>query len=311
MARTEARIHTSIWRDPDWRSLSVHAQWLYELLLSQPTVSFCGVLGLMPTRWAKMAKGMTAEVILDHLAELEGERYVVVDHDTEEVWIRSFVKWDGVLDQPGLTTAMMKDYGAIQSEPIRDGFLDGLGDGFLDGLAERFPKAFGGPKARAIPDGFADGFRVRMHARVASAQVPLSPTPAPTPSSSSIPCAEESHPNRKPAEPAVVEEEEDPDPIGKACLIVAERRFRSRQGEPITNKSGWLKRVAADVRETLNGTAAVMVAEGLSAEAIADRIDPPANSSSVPYPYESFDEPRKPKWVESIGPDGKLVVTEA
>ena len=305
MARTEARIHTSIWRDSDWRSLSVHAQWLYELLLSQPTVSFCGVLGLMPTRWAKMAKGMTLDDVLAHLGELEEARYVVIDHDTEEVWIRSFVKWDGVLEQPALITAMMKDFAAIQSEPIRDGFLDGLGDGFLDGLPERFPKWFGGGKERVIPDEFLEGSRVRDARAGASARIPPPPPLTPTPSSSPAPTPAACEPKTEPmtnGHARVEEEEEIQETAKDAAMVVAMRRLLVRDGPPITDTNAWLNTTAKRIYDEHGAALRAGACSGESPEDMADRIQP-----GPPKPLNPYAPVPNGEFVEVLDEEGRLV----
>lgn len=167
MARTYGRILVAIWGDDDWRSLSVDAQWLYELLLSQPSASYAGVLGLQIRRWSQLANGMTDRRVRTALGELRKHRYVVVDETTEELLIRTFVRHDGVLDQPNVVKSMVKAYPGILSPEIRATFLDEMhalatliANGEIDEpkswkhaaplLCEPFPKGYGPQVAKLI-----------------------------------------------------------------------------------------------------------------------------------------------------------------
>lgn len=56
-------------------------------------------------------------------AELQSERFVFYDEDTEEILIRSFTRHDGLLKQPKLTVSMVNAYGAISSNKVREVFI--------------------------------------------------------------------------------------------------------------------------------------------------------------------------------------------
>lgn len=130
MARTHARLLTAIWQDEHFRSLSVPAQHMYFLALSQPGLSLCGVVSFTPRRWALLSRGATPKKVQQAVDELVRERFVVVDSDTEELFVRSFVKHDGVLKQPNLVVAMWKQFHTILSDAIRKAFIEGLPEGF-------------------------------------------------------------------------------------------------------------------------------------------------------------------------------------
>lgn len=119
MARTESRIKVSIWTDADFRKLSGRAQRLYLLVVSQATVNLCGVLPLTTTKWAGTATDETAESVETALAELEAAKFVVVDRDEQEVWIRSFVRHDGVARSPRTLHTARGQVGTISSTRIR------------------------------------------------------------------------------------------------------------------------------------------------------------------------------------------------
>lgn len=120
MAREYARVQVSIWADLDFRALTPAAQHLYFMLLTSPTLNLAGIADWRPVRLAKMSDGWSAAGVRKSAAELEGARFIVVDEDTEEVLIRSFVRHDGVLKSPNITTSMVKDYAGCGSVKIME-----------------------------------------------------------------------------------------------------------------------------------------------------------------------------------------------
>src|SRR5690606_9062734 len=101
MARDHGRILCRIWSDKDFRALPRTAQALYMQLLSQKEINNAGVLPLMLSKWAKGCDEIeTSEDLVPDLAALIAARFIVVDSDTEEVLVRSFIRNDGVLKQP-------------------------------------------------------------------------------------------------------------------------------------------------------------------------------------------------------------------
>lgn len=94
MARSHAKILASIWADPDFVSLSAPAQRMYMLLLSQSKLTLVGVLDYVPQRWATLANGETRADVEAAVRELEDNGFVVIDPETVELCIRSFVRHD-------------------------------------------------------------------------------------------------------------------------------------------------------------------------------------------------------------------------
>ncbi len=128
MARTQARIHSSIWTDPDWKALGRGAKLTYVLLLSQPTLSLAGCLDYMPERWAKYDPATDEDEILEDVEELERAGFVVVDWDTYEVLIRTFPANDlarGALNT-NLVKGMWAAWAAILSPVLRRALLENL-----------------------------------------------------------------------------------------------------------------------------------------------------------------------------------------
>jgi len=122
MARTHARIYVKTWTDPDFRARTADAQRLYFLLLSQADVSHCGVLTYRPKRWALLASDTDVQAVQKALGELEEHSYVIVDRETDEVWIRSFIKHDGIVGSPNMVKAMWNAFNGVLSERIRQSF---------------------------------------------------------------------------------------------------------------------------------------------------------------------------------------------
>lgn len=119
--RKEARISTAVWRNPSFTALPLACQGLYWMLLSQPDVSMCGVLPYLPARWAAMCG---TEDVDKALTLLEEAGSVIVDRDTSEVLIRTFVKHDGVLRGPKTRAGMWKAWDSILSDRLRRVVLD-------------------------------------------------------------------------------------------------------------------------------------------------------------------------------------------
>lgn len=86
-------IYTSIWKNPDFIARSSNAQRAYFMLISQPEINAAGVQTLAMKRWSRYSpEGLPA--LQEAMRELVEHRFVVVDLDTEEVLVRSFIKWD-------------------------------------------------------------------------------------------------------------------------------------------------------------------------------------------------------------------------
>jgi hypothetical protein len=142
MARTEARIFTSVWSDADFVSLPVSAQRLYFFLLSQRELSYCGVMALRPSRWMPKAAGLSVADIEHDLKELEGSAYpsanpgqgrlfegalrrpfVITDTDTGEIFVRSLLRRDNAWKQPNLLKQAVDSSEEIESPRIRAALL--------------------------------------------------------------------------------------------------------------------------------------------------------------------------------------------
>lgn len=132
MARDHFRLQVSIWGDDDFRALPRDPQRMYMALCSQANLSYCGVMDYIPRRLALLAKDETEESVESAVRHLVDERYVVVDLDTYELLVRSFIRWDGLLDSPNMTKAMVKARSAVLSGHLRDVIDNELARAFSD-----------------------------------------------------------------------------------------------------------------------------------------------------------------------------------
>ncbi|NUP15456.1 MAG: hypothetical protein HOZ81_05000 [Streptomyces sp.] len=123
MARGHGRILTSIWDDTDFLALDEREQRLYLFLISQPNLNHAGLLDLTLRRWSRKAHGLTSAELEKLLQSLEAARFIVMDDDTEELLIRSFIRNDGVWKQPKVMGAMVAGALEISSRRLRRALL--------------------------------------------------------------------------------------------------------------------------------------------------------------------------------------------
>lgn len=114
-----SKLWFSIWSDDDFTALDDAPQKLYLLLISYPTRTYAGVLPLTLNRWARASRDATVESVTDALKALEAARFVVVDWDTEEVLIRTFIRNDEVCKQANCMKSAIDSFEHIQSQKIR------------------------------------------------------------------------------------------------------------------------------------------------------------------------------------------------
>lgn len=119
MPRDYGRIRTDMWADDHWRTLTPGAQWLYEYLLTSPTLNHVGVADWRPTRIAALARGLTADMVRKYADELGRERFVAHDDETEEILVRSFLRHDGLLLNPNMWKSIGTAFADVYSKPLR------------------------------------------------------------------------------------------------------------------------------------------------------------------------------------------------
>lgn len=202
MARDHAQVNVAIWGDPDFRALPWPAQHLYLMLWSSPGLSYCGSHDWRPGRLSGLAAGMSREHVEAAAACLAARWFVVIDNETEEILLRSWLRFDGILKQPRMSISALNAYSAIASPLIRSVVIaelhriredhPGLAAWRDDRMIAALEHPRAEPKGWVVPDdpfggSFAPGFTPGVTppptpglAQVAGAVWGL-PTPAPAP----------------------------------------------------------------------------------------------------------------------------------
>jgi hypothetical protein len=127
MARDHARLLFRIWsEDDDFISLHAAAQRLYILIISQPTLSYAGVTSFTVRRWTRLAADTPAAEIRFAAQELADRRFIIIDEDTEEVFVRTYIRNDAILANPNVAIAATRAYRQISSRTIRTAWIDEL-----------------------------------------------------------------------------------------------------------------------------------------------------------------------------------------
>src|SRR5690606_6747999 len=119
LAKEYGQLRHDIWRDDDWLNLTVPAQHLYMVLLSDPTLNYCGISSWHVGRLSQRSAENSPRDTLLAALELAERHFIVVDEETEEVLIRSYLRHDPILKNPRLAVTMSKEYGVIGSRKLR------------------------------------------------------------------------------------------------------------------------------------------------------------------------------------------------
>jgi hypothetical protein len=119
MANAAALIRESLWRDADWRKLSRNAQALYLQLLSQKELDCAGVLPYQPHKWAKGCAELTVAQVLTDLEELQNSRFVFYDEDTDETFIRTYIRNSNVMKVPNMRKSARRAAALVASPLIK------------------------------------------------------------------------------------------------------------------------------------------------------------------------------------------------
>lgn len=115
-----ARFLCRMWDDPDWVALSPRGQWFFMLLYSQAALNRAGVTALTSKRWKRLASGPSVEQQIGlAMKELEDGNFIVVDHDTEELLVRSYMRNDGIAKQPNVLKSACRQAREVLSPRLR------------------------------------------------------------------------------------------------------------------------------------------------------------------------------------------------
>ena len=133
-----------------FRSLDEKEQRFYLFLISQPNLNHAGLLPLTLRRWSRKANGLTSADVEKRLQALDETQFIVMDDDTEELLIRSFVRNDGVWRMPKVMGAAVSGALEISSRRLQVALLDEMDRIPLDELSDEPTKYKGqdGPSIR-------------------------------------------------------------------------------------------------------------------------------------------------------------------
>lgn len=121
MRQPYAKLMAVMWEEgSEFRRLPALAQRTYMVLISQPNISNCGVLPCSPKRWAKMACDTTVADLEAALSALVDTSYIVIDDETDELWVRSWMKYDGLINIHNGAKGVARSISAVLSATLRN-----------------------------------------------------------------------------------------------------------------------------------------------------------------------------------------------
>lgn len=119
MANTAALIRESIWRNREFRALPRSAQCTYLQLCSQKDLDCAGLLTLNIGLLSKGCNEVDVDAIRSDLKTLEEERFVFVDEETDELFIRAYMRTAEVVKSPNIFKSALKSAGLVESPKLR------------------------------------------------------------------------------------------------------------------------------------------------------------------------------------------------
>lgn len=150
MARDHARINLQIWNDAEFIELSLVAKMVYVQLFSQVKLSYAGVVDLAVKRWTRPHPDVDLAEMRAALAELDAARFVVIDQDTEELLVRSYIRSDELYKQPNVLRGALRTAFEIESPILRSALAAEL---------RRLPVEITGPAPFAAAEALEAGAR--------------------------------------------------------------------------------------------------------------------------------------------------------
>lgn len=119
MARDHARIHLDIWGDDEWLDLPVDAQMLYFTLYTSEGRTLCGSHEWNPKRLAQRAGDWTVGRIEAAAEVLSRDLFLIIDTNTDECLLRSWIKHDGLWRTPNMAVSVANARGSLASKVLR------------------------------------------------------------------------------------------------------------------------------------------------------------------------------------------------
>jgi len=169
------KVVRSIWTDSEWLELSSTEKLIYLQLISQPNISKCGVLPFVPRRWAHMHPDLGPNELNAAIDSLESLGYVFVDRDTEELLVRTYMRYDEAWRQTNGVRGIQ-----IEAEQIMSKTL-------LQQVLQEFEQASGNPLHKGSDKGCDDPCDNSNATPLTPNPYPNTPNPDPqTPPSDSV-----------------------------------------------------------------------------------------------------------------------------
>ena len=134
MARDYTRIMTAIWSNREFLRLREAEQRLYLLLVTQEDIDASGILALRPRRWATLAADSDPKSLELTLRVLAEKRFLVIDWTTEELLVRSFIRWDGGFTNPKRKPVIIRAAEDVRSPNIARTLVGELNRVGLEGV---------------------------------------------------------------------------------------------------------------------------------------------------------------------------------
>lgn len=119
MANAGGMLKESIWRDKEFRALPRTAQATYAQLISQKELDRAGIQPLQVAKWAKGCNDFTDADLWADLKVLEVHRFVFVDEDTDELFVRSYMRHCDIVRYPNILKNALRCAGMVASERLR------------------------------------------------------------------------------------------------------------------------------------------------------------------------------------------------
>lgn len=120
MREPYAKLVASMWEEgSDFRNLPSQLQRAYFVLISQPNISHCGVLPCAFRRWGNLAPDTTPASFEADVASLVEGRYLFIDTNTDELWVRSWMKYDGLMAINNGPKGIARSIEAVLSATLR------------------------------------------------------------------------------------------------------------------------------------------------------------------------------------------------
>ncbi|ALF01248.1 replication initiation protein [Arthrobacter phage Brent] len=117
--RKYGKIKLSAQSDPDWRALSHTAQWLYWALIGSEALTACGSMDYKPKHLQALSPTMNTAGVDAAMDELRARKFVVLDEETDELILRSFIRNDEVVPNPNMMVAVIKAWRKLASLKLR------------------------------------------------------------------------------------------------------------------------------------------------------------------------------------------------